>query len=345
MRSEWLEVVANVIQLNVLDYAVIDEGKSAQDALQDTVRLAQLADNLGYKRFWMTEHHNVPAFACSSPELLMMQLLAKTHQIRLGSGGVMLPHYSPFKVAENFRLLEAFYPGRVDLGIGNNAGTPIVKQAMNEMKTHFLDYEQSITDVRHYITENEAEQRLKQAFAQPRITTTPQMWLLSTSVSSAEMAGRQGMGYTLGTFLLPNETAIKKATHSVKAYREAFKATALNMEPTVIVTVFAVVADTESEAEALAQALDIWLLGKQQFAEFDRLPSIETAQAYERSARDKRLITQSRARMVVGTKDSVKEQIDTIIQTFNADEVMIVPLIPDIEKRCRTIELLAQIYL
>lgn len=126
-----------MVQFNVLDYAVIDEGKSAEEALQDTVRLAQLADKLGFKRFWLTEHHNVPAFACSSPELLMMQILNKTKNISLGSGGVMLPHYSPYKVAENFRMLEALHPGRVDLGIGNNAGTAQVKSAMNETKSHF----------------------------------------------------------------------------------------------------------------------------------------------------------------------------------------------------------------
>ena len=135
-----------MVQFNVLDYAVIDEGKSAEEALQDTVRLAQLADKLGFKRFWLTEHHNVPAFACSSPELLMMQILNKTKHISLGSGGVMLPHYSPYKVAENFRMLEALHPGRVDLGIGNNAGTAQVKSTMNETKSHFLDYGQSIED-------------------------------------------------------------------------------------------------------------------------------------------------------------------------------------------------------
>lgn len=126
-----------MVQFNVLDYAVIDEGKSAEEALQDTVHLAQLADKLGYKRFWLTEHHNVPAFACSSPELLMMQILNKTQNIALGSGGVMLPHYSPYKVAENFRMLAALHPERVDLGIGNNAGTAQVKAAMNETKSHF----------------------------------------------------------------------------------------------------------------------------------------------------------------------------------------------------------------
>ena len=335
----------NLVKLNILDYAVIDEGQTAEGALQDTVKLAQLADELGYKRFWITEHHNVPAFACASPELMMMQLLAKTQRIRLGSGGVMLPHYSPFKVAENFLLLEAFYPMRVDLGIGNNPGTSSVKKALNETKSYFLDYKQSILDIRDYLTENNIEQRLDNVLAQPSITTVPQMWLLSTSVDSAKMAGEVGMGYTLGTFLLPNATAIQNAKASVQAYRASFKPTKLNMNPIVMTTVFTVVADNEEYASLLAQALDVWLLGKKQFAEFNRMPSIATAQDYQKSERDKQLIAQNRARMVVGTKATVQSQLEQIIETFDADELMIVPLIPGFENRSRTIELIAEMNL
>ncbi|MDW8569540.1 LLM class flavin-dependent oxidoreductase [Staphylococcus shinii] len=334
-----------MVKLNILDYAVIDEGQTAEGALQDTVKLAQLADELDYKRFWITEHHNVPAFACASPELMMMQLLAKTQRIRLGSGGVMLPHYSPFKVAENFRLLEAFYPMRVDLGIGNNPGTSSVKKALNETKSYFLDYEQSILDIRDYLTENNTEQRLDNVLAQPSITTVPQMWLLSTSVDSAKMAGEVGMGYTLGTFLLPNATAIENAKASVQAYRASFKPTKLNMNPIVMTTVFTVVADDEEYASLLAQALDVWLLGKKQFAEFNQMPSIATAQDYQKSERDKQLIAQNRARMVVGTKATVQSQLEQIIETFDADELMIVPLIPGFENRSRTIELIAEMNL
>ncbi|PKI13755.1 LLM class flavin-dependent oxidoreductase [Staphylococcus shinii] len=334
-----------MVKLNILDYAVIDEGQTAEGALQDTVKLAQLADELDYKRFWITEHHNVPAFACASPELMMMQLLAKTQRIRLGSGGVMLPHYSPFKVAENFRLLEAFYPMRVDLGIGNNPGTSSVKKALNETKSYFLDYKQSILDIRDYLTENNTEQRLDNVLAQPSITTVPQMWLLSTSVDSAKMAGEVGMGYTLGTFLLPNATAIQNAKASVQAYRASFKPTKLNMNPIVMTTVFTVVADDEEYASLLAQALDVWLLGKKQFAEFNRMPSIATAQDYQKSERDKQLIAQNRARMVVGTKATVQSQLEQIIETFDADELMIVPLIPGFENRSRTIELIAEMNL
>ena len=109
-----------MVKLSVLDYALIDEGKDAQKALQDSVTLAKLADRLGFKRIWFTEHHNVPAFACSSPELMMMHVLSQTSQIRVGSGGVMLPHYRPYKIAEHFRMMAALYPNRIDLGIGNN---------------------------------------------------------------------------------------------------------------------------------------------------------------------------------------------------------------------------------
>lgn len=192
------------MKLSILDYALIDEGKDAEQALQDTTRLAKLADQLGYHRFWLTEHHDVPAFAGSSPELLMLHLLNHTESIKLGSGGVMLPHYSPFKVAEQFKMLEALHPGRVDLGIGNNPGTTVVKRAMDEDKSAYLDYAQSIEDLRHYLTSPPEEQRVGKVIAQPQLSRHPEMWLLSTSQRSAKLAAMQGMGYTLGTFLLPS---------------------------------------------------------------------------------------------------------------------------------------------
>src|SRR5690625_5166493 len=121
-----------MIKLNVLDYALVDEGRSPKKAIEETVELCKKAESLGYHRFWMAEHHDVSAFASSSPEMLMMHLLGKTESIRLGSGGVMIPHYSPLKTAENFRMLEALHPGRVDLGFGNTIGTKIVNKAMHE---------------------------------------------------------------------------------------------------------------------------------------------------------------------------------------------------------------------
>lgn len=333
------------MDFNILDYAMIDEGKDATQALHDTTRLAKRADELGYKRFWLTEHHDVPAFASGSPELLMMHLLGETKRIKLGSGGVMLPHYSPFKVAENFKMLEALHPGRVDLGIGNNPGTAVVKRAMDEDKRDYLDYAQSIEDIRHYLTQAPEAQRVGQVISQPQPSRHPDMWLLSASQRSAKLAATQGMGYTLGTFLLPNQDKIDAAKASVETYREHFQTTALNMSPTVMLTTFVIVTDTEEEAQDLLHALDVWLLGKQQFAEFDRFPSIETARQYKLSDRDKRVIAQHRSRILAGTIAQVKPRLDAMIQEFKADEVLVVPLLPGIDQRCRTIERIAQAYL
>ena len=257
----------------------------------------------------------------------------------------MLPHYSPFKVAENFKMLEALHPGRVDLGIGNNPGTAVVKRAMDEDKRDYLDYAQSIEDIRHYLTQAPEEQRVGQVISQPHLSRHPEMWLLSASQRSAKLVATQGMGYTLGTFLLPSQDKIDAAKASVETYREHFQQTALNMSPTVMLTTFAIVTDTEEEAQDLLHALDVWLLGKRQFAEFDRFPSIETAQQYNLSDRDKRVIAQHRARILAGTIEQVKPRLDAMIQEFKADEVLVVPLLPGIDQRCRTIERIAQAYL
>lgn len=334
-----------MVELSILDYALIDEGENADIALKNSIKLATLADQLGYKRFWLTEHHNVPAFACSSPELLMMQLLAQTSRIRLGSGGVMLPHYSPYKVAEQFRVLESFYPNRVDLGIGNNPGTTAVRRALDGEHPRYVNYYESIGKVRHYLTKDLDVPSSQDIVAQPQLSHTPDMWLLSGSQRSAKVAAEEGMGLAVGTFLQPNADKIAAAKESIAVYHNHFQRTSLNMEPAVILTVFVIVSDTEEEAQQLLQALDVWLLGKQQFAEFERFPSYNTAKHYSLSERDKQTIQNNRSRIIAGTQDSVKSQLDHFIDTFNADEVLIAPLLPGIEHRARTLELLAQLYL
>lgn len=334
-----------MIKLGILDYAQIDEGSHAQDALRHTVELAQHAEKLGYERFWVAEHHNVPAFASSSPELIMMRLADATKKIRIGSGGVMIPHYSPYKVAENFRILEAYHAGRIDLGIGNTVGTPLVNQTLNENKKGKLTYEQSIVDLTKYLSDHVDEgHRFAGITAQPVVPTVPQMWVLSTSVRSAKMAAKLGIGYTFGLFPLAGIDKLHTGIEAAKIYRETFKPSPFMQAPKVSIAPFVVIAETDEQARAYAETLDLWLLGTDDFGYLKAYPSIETAQQYPYTTRDKTMIQANRTRMVVGDVASVKEQLTKLIHQFNADEVLVVPLMPGFDTRKKAIELLAEAF-
>ncbi|HHO5999941.1 TPA: LLM class flavin-dependent oxidoreductase [Staphylococcus aureus] len=333
-----------MVKLSVLDYALIDEGKDAQKALQDSVTLAKLADRLGFKRIWFTEHHNVPAFACSSPELMMMHVLSQTSQIRVGSGGVMLPHYRPYKIAEHFRMMAALYPNRIDLGIGNNPGTTMVKQALDGIDPTYDSYDESISLLRDYLTIKD-KPSAHTLGVQPHIGHFPEMWLLSSSPSSAKIAAEQGIGLSVGTFLLPDINAIHAAKDNIDIDKKHFQVSTIKMDAKVMASVFVIVADNEAEVAALQHALDVWLLGKLQFAEFEHFPSVDTAQKYKLNDRDKEMIQAHQARIIAGTQEQVKAQLDDFIATFEVDEVLVAPLIPGIEQRCKTLKLLAEIYL
>lgn len=332
-----------MVNLGILDYAQIDEGLNAQKALQDTIELAQLADDLGYERFWMAEHHNVPAFASSSPELIMMHLADSTERIRIGSGGVMLPHYSPFKVAENFRILEAFHPGRIDLGIGNTVGTPIVNRTLNETKQGKLNYEKSIVDLTKYLSDQvDEDHRFHGITANPVISTLPQMWVLSTSVRSAKMAAKIGIGYTFGLFPLAGIDKLNIGIEAAETYRQTFKPSTFMSEPKVSIAPYVVVAETSEQAEAYAEALDLWLLGTDNFGRLKEFPSVETARHYRYTEKEKSIIQANRTRMVVGDIEQVTNQLNQLINQFKANEVLLIPLIPGIEARKKAIELLAE---
>lgn len=331
-----------MVKLNILDYAVVDEGLSPKEAIADTVNLCKKAEDLGYHRFWMAEHHDVSAFASSSPEMLMMHLLGETRSIKLGSGGVMIPHYSPLKTAENFRMLETLYPGRVDLGVGNTVGTKIVNRAMNETRRRKQGYEDNISDIIKYVTNrDDVNHRYNNLTANPVSPDNPEMWMLSTSVRSAEIAARQGTGYTFGLFPYASEDKTEVGREAIRVYRENFKPSAVMKESTVMVAPFVVAADTEKEADQLARALDLWLLGKNNFSEFDRMPSVETAENYPYTETDREKIEDNRTRMVVGDKKSVAAQLTSIIEMFGADELLLIPLIPGAQNRQRALEAIA----
>lgn len=256
----------------------------------------------------------------------------------------MLPHYRPYKIAEHFRMMAALYPNRIDLGIGNNPGTTMVKQALDGINPTYDSYDESISLLRDYLTIKD-KPSAHTLGVQPHIDHFPEMWLLSSSETSAKIAAELGIGLSVGTFLLPDINAIHAAKDNIDIYKKYFQASTIKMDAKVMASVFVIVADNEAEVAALQHALDVWLLGKLQFAEFEHFPSVDTAQKYKLNDRDKEMIQAHQARIIAGTQEQVKAQLDDFIATFEVDEVLVAPLIPGIEQRCKTLKLLAEIYL
>jgi luciferase family oxidoreductase group 1 len=328
-----------MISLSILDYSPIDEGADAHQALWETTELARHADSLGYKRFWVSEHHMVDSVANSSPEMLMMHLASSTSHIRIGSGGVMLPHYSSYKVAENFRMMEALHPNRIDLGIGRSPSYRIVNTALNEGKTKKQSYEQQVADLKKYFIDNTTdEHRFQSLIATPKTPTIPEMWMLGTGERGARVAAAQGTGYVFAHFAKPGMNGVS----IVQDYRRHFQPSALLNSPKTIISLFTVVGETEEEAEDLAKAFDLWLY----FVESDNqppyYPSVETAKRRGFTAGEEQKVRQNRRRMLIGTPKKVKAEIERLAEAFETDEIMVVPNVSGIENRKKVIRLLAE---
>ena len=320
------------MKLSILDYAIVDEGKTAIEAIKESTELAYLAEKLGYSRFWMAEHHQVPALASSSPELLMLHLLQNTEKIQIGSGGIMIPHYPPYKISEWIKLLSALYPNRVNLGIGNNPGTKIVQKLMDTTPITRDEYNDSCRELLELLTGTETLVQPPEAKAGP-------MWLLSTSEKSANLAAELGQNYVYGLFFNQAVDYIETAKRCLQTYRT--KMLEQDKKPQDVLAVFIAIGEDEQEAKDLVRSLDIWLLGKREFTEFDRFPSIKTAKEYEISEADIEKVEKNRTRLVWGTKDVVVEKLRKLAIELELKELMCIPLVPTIERRKNIIEILA----
>ena len=322
--------------LSVLDYAMVDSGRTSQEALRETVALAQLADKLGYHRFWVAEHHQVPALASASPELMIMHLLGKTQRIMIGSGGIMLPHYQPYKVAEWVTTLRSLYPGRVNVGLGNNPGTSSVRELMGTGELKRSDYAQQVTDLVQYLADPDAVGLHSAGPSQEAL------WLLSAGLQSAQLAGSLGQAYVYGYFLAPGKDPLASARDALTTYRAACQEA--GHRPQASLAVFVVLGQDETQCQQLLSALDIWQLGKQDYAEFKTFPTVQEASAYPLSQEDRVQIEINRQRVVVGTLDQVKQQLDDLAASLDLEELMVIPLVPDIKNRQVALQALAQAY-
>ena len=241
------------ITLGVLDQSPIREGGTAAEAIEETLRLAQATERLGYTRYWLAEHHNSTGLACAAPEVLIPRVASVTSRIRVGSGGVMLPHYSPLKVAEQFRMLETMFPGRIDLGLGRAPGTDGRTSAALApgpgMRT-VEHYPHQVADLMRLLRDDLPEGHpLTGIHAQPLGPTVPMPWLLGSSLDSANTAAEQGLPFSFAHFIQD-----QWAGEAITLYRRLFRPSQWLDEPTVNVGVSAICADTDEEAERLAMS-------------------------------------------------------------------------------------------
>lgn len=333
-----------MIKLSALDQSPIPEGSTASEALAHTARLAQELEKLRYQRFWVSEHHFTYTLAGTSPEVLISHLGAKTEKIRIGSGGVMLPHYSAYKVAENFRLLEALYPNRIDLGVGRApGGMPIASRALQEGKISGVDqYPEQLDDLIAYIhdalPENHPFAGLQ---ATPIIPTVPELWLLGSSGESAKLAAQRGAAFAFAHFINGQGTG----TEAMQWYQRYFKPSIVGDQPKSMVAIFVVCAETEEEANKVASSLDLSILLIEKGASNRTgVPSVESALAYPYSEYDRYRIEENRNRMIVGNPEQVKQKILQMSKEYNTDEFMLVSIIHDFEAKLKSYQLVAKAF-
>lgn len=324
---------------SVLDQSPISEGSSPQEALKQTAILAQKTEQWGYTRFWVSEHHDAQTLAGSSPEVLIAHLGAVTKSIRLGSGGVMLPHYAAFKIAENFKLLEALYPNRIDAGVGRApGGMPRASYALNEgKKRDTSQFPAQIDDLRMYLTDSIPEEHPYYGMkATPLTKHSPPVWILGSSESSAELAAEKGLPYMFAHFI--NGEGGQQFT---KEYREHFKSYK-ESKPQVGFAIFVVCQETVKQAERVASSMDLSLCMGAQGMPSKGTPPPEKALDYPYSKFEKLLVAENRRRMVVGTPGQVVDRLEALAAEYGADEVMLVSSAYDFNDKLKTFQLVAE---
>ncbi len=323
--------------LSVLDLAPVPQGTPASEAIRRTVDLARLAEELGFVRYWFAEHHSMPSVASSSPEILIGHAAGATRQIRVGSGGIMLPNHAPLRIAEAFRTLAALYPDRIDLGLGRAPGADLnASRAMRAFNGE--DFPHLVAELLAFNTpERFADDHpLRQVRAVPDDVPLPPIWILGSSGASAAYAGKSGMGYSYASHFSP-----APAAPAFSAYREHFTPSAQFPAPHTILGVAVVCAETTDRARFLASTMQLaWLRIRR--GQFLPLPSPEEASAYPYSAAERDAVREYEALTVVGNVQEVRARLAAMAADCGADELMVVTNVYDHGERLRSYELLAR---
>ena len=328
--------------LSVLDVSPVSAGSSGAQALRNTLGLARLTDRLGYERYWLAEHHNLPSIASSAPEIMIGHVANVTERIRVGAGGIMLPNHAPLKVVETFQVLEALHPHRIDLGIGRAPGTdPVTAMALRRSRdgVDAEDFPRQFGELLAFSSDGFPEDHpFRSVAAMPSDVGLPPIWLLGSSGYSARAAGEMGLGYAFASHFSPADPA--PAMH---AYCESFKPSKDFERPSAILAVAVVCGETTEHAERLATSMELaWV--RMRSGAPGPLPSPEEAIAYHYTPAERRLADSYRSMQIAGDPQAVRARIEELAEHTAADEVMLTTNVYDHAERLRSYELLAEIF-
>ncbi|MBE9605214.1 LLM class flavin-dependent oxidoreductase [Acetobacteraceae bacterium H6797] len=329
------------MKLSILDQSTVAEGRGPGEAIRETLALAKLAEDWGYERYWVAEHHNTASNAGSAPEILISAIAATTGRIRVGSAGIMLPHYSPLKIAEQFRALEAIAPGRIDLGLGRAPGSDgrtafALNPNANESAERFP---QSVMELLGWLGEGLPENHpFRSVVANPAVETRPEVWMLGSSDFGAQLAGYLGLPYGYAYFI----TDGRGAEEAMETYRASFRAEAGRLAaPHASITVFALTAATEAEAWRLFRSRELWRLGRDRGV-YAPLPSVEAAEAHAYSEAELARIERIRERAIVGDPGQVAAKLKALGGKLGVQEVAVLTACHDPMARRESYRLLAE---
>jgi luciferase family oxidoreductase group 1 len=322
------------MQLSILDQSPVISGLGARRAIEETLALARRADELGYERYWLAEHHAIAALADPCPEVLLARLGAETRRMRIGTGGVLLPYYSAFRTAETFRMLEALYPGRIDLGVGRAPG--------GDARTAHAVGGGTLPDAANFPAQVwELVAHLEGTFSerervrlQPEVDTVPQVWILGSSDYSGALAAELALPFAFAHFINP-----RGGDEVARAYRRNFKATERRPKPRVLVCSFAICAESDDEAERLAAPIDLRRLHMALNIDAP-VPTAEEAARHRYRDDERRYVMSQRARAVIGGPEKCRRELTALVENYSADELMVLTITGDYASRRRSYELL-----
>jgi len=325
--------------LSVLDQSPVSAGSTPAEALARSLELAETADRLGYHRYWFAEHHGSTALACASPELMIGQAAARTSRIRVGSGGVMLTHYAPLKVAEQFRMLEALFPGRIDLGVGRAPGSDTHTAralAGNATRPGLDQYDEQLLDLYGYLSGSlPPGHPFASVRAMPCGEGLPELWLLGSSLEGAKYASSLGWRYCHAHFINPDT-----AEAALRLYREHFEPSPFLERPIASIGVSVTCAPTDEEAEYLSWSRWGWRLAPGQFAR-PGVPTPEEAMAIKYTEAELDYLAYVRTRSIHGSPGRVQDRLTELGRSLGVDEFVTVTITHSHEARLRSYELLA----